>query len=160
MYNGHKIASFSNSFPLFFHNVHFDKTSHFLLMIIQEAKICQCPMVFFYQNCSDLLWEKKIALVIEKNVWNLKAIASKPKIYNLDYMSILMRKATAAQTTRSRSLLKMHLKLFCCFLELSRSKRPKPSLKIGTAVTKAFLFWYWQQLKKVFLGIKLFCFSR
>ena len=26
-------------------------------------------MVFCYQNCSDLLWEK-IVLVIEKNVWN------------------------------------------------------------------------------------------
>ena len=28
-------------------------------------------MVFCYQNCSDLLWEK-IALVIEKNFWNLR----------------------------------------------------------------------------------------
>ena len=26
-------------------------------------------MVFYYQNCSDLLWEK-IILVIEKNFWN------------------------------------------------------------------------------------------
>ena len=26
-------------------------------------------MVFCYQNCSDLLWEK-IVLAIEKNVWN------------------------------------------------------------------------------------------
>ena len=26
-------------------------------------------MVFCYQNCSDLLWEK-IVLVIEKNFWN------------------------------------------------------------------------------------------
>ena len=29
----------------------------------------QTEMVFFYQNCSDLLREK-IALVIEKNFWN------------------------------------------------------------------------------------------
>ena len=70
-----------------------------------------------------------------------------------------MRKATAAQTTRSKSLLKMHLKLFCRFLELSRSKRPKPSLKIGS-VTKAFLFWYWQQLKKVFFRNKTFLFFK
>ena len=28
-------------------------------------------MVFCYQNCSDLMWEK-IVLVIEKNVWNLR----------------------------------------------------------------------------------------
>ena len=28
-----------------------------------------CSMVFCYQNCSDLLWEK-IVLVIEKNFWN------------------------------------------------------------------------------------------
>ena len=26
-------------------------------------------LVFCYQNCSDLLWEK-IVLVIEKNIWN------------------------------------------------------------------------------------------
>ena len=32
-------------------------------------------MVFCYQNCSDLLWEK-IVLVIEKNFWN-----SRPRIY-------------------------------------------------------------------------------
>ena len=28
-------------------------------------------MVFCYQNCSDLLWEK-IVLAIEKNFWNLR----------------------------------------------------------------------------------------
>ena len=28
-------------------------------------------MVFCYQNCSDLLWEKNV-LVIEKNFWNLR----------------------------------------------------------------------------------------
>ena len=31
----------------------------------------QFKMVFCYQNCSDLLWEK-IAWVIEKNLWNLR----------------------------------------------------------------------------------------
>ena len=31
--------------------------------------ICRKEMVFCYQNCSDLLWEK-IVLVIEKNFWN------------------------------------------------------------------------------------------
>ena len=30
---------------------------------------CHTKMVFCYQNCSDLLWEK-IVLVIEKNFWN------------------------------------------------------------------------------------------
>ena len=30
---------------------------------------CKSLMVFCYQNCSDLLWEK-IILVIEKNFWN------------------------------------------------------------------------------------------
>ena len=29
-------------------------------------------MVFCYQNCSDLLWEKNV-LVIEKNFWNFEA---------------------------------------------------------------------------------------
>ena len=32
-------------------------------------------MVFCYQNCSDLLWEKNI-LVIEKNFWNSRTIYS------------------------------------------------------------------------------------
>ena len=37
--------------------------------------------------------------------------------------------------------------------------QPKPSLKIES-VKKGFLFWYWQQLKIFFLGIKLSHFSR
>ena len=35
--------------------------------IIKKKKILE--MVFCYQNCSDLLWEKNV-LVIEKNFWN------------------------------------------------------------------------------------------
>ena len=35
-------------------------------------------MVFCYQNCSDLLWEKKI-LVIEKNFWNSRLKAKNLK---------------------------------------------------------------------------------
>ena len=31
-----------------------------------------CTMVFCYQNCSDLLWEKFV-LVIEKNLWKFEA---------------------------------------------------------------------------------------
>ena len=34
-----------------------------------KANLSGSKMVFCYQNCSDLLWEK-IVLVIEKNVWN------------------------------------------------------------------------------------------
>ena len=34
----------------------------------------QVSMVFCYQNCSDLLWEK-IVLVIEKNFWNSRLMA-------------------------------------------------------------------------------------
>ena len=47
--------------------------------VLQEIKVLQSfwkktsenavTMVFCYQNCSDLLWEK-IVLVIEKNFWN------------------------------------------------------------------------------------------
>ena len=33
------------------------------------ARSVKWTMVFFYKNCSDLLWEK-IVLVIEKNFWN------------------------------------------------------------------------------------------
>ena len=34
-------------------------------------------MVFCFQNCSDLMWEKNI-IVIKKNIWN-----SRPKAENL-----------------------------------------------------------------------------
>ena len=45
-----------------------------LLCLTNRIRIC-IEMVFCYQNCSDLLWEK-IVLVIEKNFWNsrLKAV--------------------------------------------------------------------------------------
>ena len=36
----------------------------------------QLEMVFYYQNCSDILWEK-IVLVIEKNFWNSRLKAEK-----------------------------------------------------------------------------------
>ena len=38
--------------------------------------VCSCAqpkMVFCYQNCSDLLWEK-VVLVIEKNIWNSRSL--------------------------------------------------------------------------------------
>ena len=45
------------------------------LKVSSNRKIFFVPsikeMVFCYQNCSDLLWEK-IVLVIEKNFWNLR----------------------------------------------------------------------------------------
>ena len=37
-------------------------------------------MVFYYQNCSDLLWEK-IVLVIEKFFWNLRLNAENLQIF-------------------------------------------------------------------------------
>ena len=37
-------------------------------------------MVFYYQNCPDLLWEK-IVLVIEKNFWNLRLKAENLKFF-------------------------------------------------------------------------------
>ena len=54
----------------------FSKSFSFLLLwgnfdIIEWFKIQNWEMVFCYQNCSDLLWEK-IVLVIEKNFWNLR----------------------------------------------------------------------------------------
>ena len=38
-------------------------------IIIKEKKIDKTQMVFNYQNCSFLLWEKNV-LVIKKNFWN------------------------------------------------------------------------------------------
>ena len=43
---------------------------------------CTLLMVFCYQNCSDLLWEK-IVLVIEKNFWNSRLNAKNLQIYKL-----------------------------------------------------------------------------
>ena len=40
----------------------------FLLLCTKCMSLIE-EMVFCYQNCSDLLWEK-IVLVIEKNIWN------------------------------------------------------------------------------------------
>ena len=54
------------------------RTSHFRLRSVLIGLLSWCQilqhvhhrkMVFCYQNCSDLLWEK-IVLVIEKNFWN------------------------------------------------------------------------------------------
>ena len=39
-------------------------------------------MVFCYQNCSDLLWEKKNVLVIEKIFWNSWPSASNFKFFS------------------------------------------------------------------------------
>ena len=46
--------------------IQFFKQMFFCLAILKEITGI---MVFCYQNCSDLLWEK-IVLVIEKNFWN------------------------------------------------------------------------------------------
>ena len=37
--------------------------------IMQTIQVVLKRMVFYYQNCSDVLWEK-IVIVIEKNFWN------------------------------------------------------------------------------------------
>jgi hypothetical protein len=37
-------------------------------------------LVFCYQNCSDLLWEKNV-LVIEKNFWNTRLKAENLQIF-------------------------------------------------------------------------------
>ena len=39
--------------------------------IFIRENLCTEQMVFCYQNCSDLRWER-IVLVIEKNFWNLR----------------------------------------------------------------------------------------
>ena len=57
------------------------KISRFLLFIISFASTKNLfSMVFCYQNCSDLLWEK-IVLVFEKNFLNSRLKAENLKIY-------------------------------------------------------------------------------
>ena len=51
-------------------------------------------MVFSYQNCSDLLWEK-IVLVIEKNFWNSRLKAAnflKNLVYWIEQWKVIWRK--------------------------------------------------------------------
>ena len=59
-------------------------------------------MVFCYQNCSDLLWEK-IVLVIEKNFWN-----SRLKVENLqnfwDHLNNLFKQSKARTISGHRML--------------------------------------------------------
>ena len=59
-----------------FSDIHIGK----VLMILQnylnvmpliQNQMKSMKMVFCYQNCSDLMWEKNV-LVIEKNFWNLR----------------------------------------------------------------------------------------
>ena len=49
--------------------------------------------------------------------------------------------------------------LECCEFFSELSLYPKPSLKIGS-VNKAFLFWFWQRLKKYFFRNKTFLFFK
>ena len=44
-------------------------TAQILFFLFFCIKKYVCTLVFCYQNCSDLLWEKNV-LVIEKNFWN------------------------------------------------------------------------------------------
>jgi hypothetical protein len=48
------------------------------------SKTTTLTMVFCYQNCSDLLWEK-IVLVIEKNFWNSRLKAKNLQICRTIY---------------------------------------------------------------------------
>jgi hypothetical protein len=41
-------------------------------------------VVFCYQNCSDLLWEK-IVLVIKKNFWNTRLKAENLQIWSKQF---------------------------------------------------------------------------
>ena len=43
-------------------------------MGVASLSLSLMEMVFCYQNCSDLLWEK-IVLVIDKNFWILRMMA-------------------------------------------------------------------------------------
>ena len=51
--------------------------NHVIILLIIRVFFSMKILVFCYQNCSDLLWEK-IVLLIEKNFWN-----SRLKVENL-----------------------------------------------------------------------------
>ena len=72
--NVHKIAIVNESKSgkqfVKFINMLMNDTTFLLDESMDALKRVRKEMVFCYQNCSDLLWEK-IVLVIEKNFWNL-----------------------------------------------------------------------------------------
>ena len=66
-------------------------------------------MVFCYQNCSDLLWEK-IVLVIEKNFWN-----SRLKAENLqnfwDHMNNLFKQRKVSTIFETECFFNLYLEI-------------------------------------------------
>ena len=52
---------------------------------LSEKKEKKLEMVFCYQNCSDLLWEKKIVLVTEKTFWNWRLKAKICKNFEITW---------------------------------------------------------------------------
>ena len=63
-----KVSFLVNHIPraLLLINPSLNSNSQFLTVSVFHVEV---TLVFCYQNCSDLLWEK-IVLVIEKNFWN------------------------------------------------------------------------------------------
>ena len=59
-------------------------------------------MVFCYQNCSDLLWEK-IVLVIEKNFWNSRLKAENLQIF-WDHLNNLFKQWKVRTSSGNRML--------------------------------------------------------
>ena len=67
-------------------------------------------MVFCYQNCSDLLWEK-IVLVIDKNFWNSRLKAENFKIFEITWTIYSNRQYLVTEC------------FFSLFLEVSQIKK-------------------------------------
>ena len=68
--------------------------SSFLVYQRHMQKTVSVEMVFCYQNCSDLLW-KKIVLVNEKNVWNLRLKAK--NLQNFEITRIIYSNSERAE---------------------------------------------------------------
>ena len=55
--------------------------SFYFQLFSKNIIICIWYLVFCYQNCSDLLWEKNV-LVIEKNFWNSRLASNLQKFWD------------------------------------------------------------------------------
>ena len=58
-----------------------NETNELVVLLKRKKRRC-VVLVFCYQNCSDLLWEK-IVLVIEKKIWNSRLKAENCKIFEI-----------------------------------------------------------------------------
>ena len=118
-------------------------------------------VIFFHEFICESLWRCRLLSV--HNIL-VKHCLKNWEVSQLSGVSIRRQAGLAVRCCTGRLYTAIHddgeKMLTSIYSIYIRTVSSKPSLKIGS-VSKAFLFWYWQQLEILFfLGITLFCYSR